>query len=332
MKHVWQHPDDPLAGKRMFRSLGELERSPSFVNRLEREFPQGAAELGREDGEDSLSRRSFMRFMGASTALAGIGLASCRRPVGKILPYSDSVEWMVPGKAVYYATAMPRLGGATPIVAKVHEGRPIHLQGNGLHPGSMGSADQFAIASILDFYDPERSRSYRKGRGDSKSIGADEFWSFVSEKKKEWVESKGKGLAFLHGTSTSPTRARVADSLYQQLPEVGFYEYEAVDDKNLKNAATALFGEGNLVRYRIDKAHRILSVGSDFLGVDRISDSAASEFSMGRKVDHIEGEEKPGPMNRLYVAEHQYTVTGGMADHRLPVRVSEQAALINEVA
>ena len=332
MKHVWQHPDDPLAGKRMFRSLGELERSPSFVSRLEREFPQGAAELGREDGEDSLSRRSFMRFMGASTALAGIGLASCRRPVGKILPYSDSVEWMVPGKAVYYATAMPRLGGATPIVAKVHEGRPIHLQGNGLHPGSMGSADQFAIASILDFYDPERSRSYRKGRGDSKSIGADEFWSFVSEKKKEWVESKGKGLAFLHGTSTSPTRARVADSLYQQLPEVGFYEYEAVDDKNLKNAATALFGEGNLVRYRIDKAHRILSVGSDFLGVDRISDSATSEFSMGRKVDHIEGEEKPGPMNRLYVAEHQYTVTGGMADHRLPVRVSEQAALINEVA
>ncbi|HIG83352.1 MAG TPA: hypothetical protein EYQ23_04715, partial [Verrucomicrobiales bacterium] len=332
MKHVWKHPEDSLAGKRMFRSLSELEQSPAFVNRLEREFPQGAAELSREGDEDSLSRRSFMRFMGASTALAGIGLASCRRPVGKILPYADSVEWMVPGKAVYYATAMPRLGGATPIIAKVHEGRPIHLQGNALHPGSLGSTDQFAIASILDFYDPERSRSYRKGRGDSKTIEADEFWSFVSEKKKEWAGSKGNGLAFLHGASTSPTRARVADLIYQQLPEVSFYEYEAVDNKSLKNATISLFGKENHVRYQIDKAHRILSIGSDFMGVDRVSDSAASDFSMGRKVDHIEGEEKPGPMNRLYVAEHQYTVTGGMADHRLPVKVSEQSALVNEVA
>ena len=332
MKRVLQHPKDPLAGKRMFRSLGELEQSPAFVSRLEREFPQGAAELNREEGEDSLSRRSFMRFMGASTALAGMGLASCRRPVGKILPYSDSVEWMVPGKAVYYATAMPRLGGATPVIAKVHEGRPIHLQGNPLHPGSMGSADQFAIASILDFYDPERSRSYLKGREDSDEVEANEFWSFVSEKKKEWKKSKGNGLAFLHGASTSPTRARVADLLYQELPELGFYEYEAVDDKNLKNATASLFGKGNHVRYKIDKAHRILSIGSDFMGVDRVSDSANSDFSMGRKVDHIEGEEKPGPMNRLYVAEHQYTVTGGMADHRLPIKVSEQSALLNEVA
>ena len=50
----------------MFRSLGELEKSPSFVSRLEREFPRGAAEFNREgDNNDSVSRRSFMRFMGA---------------------------------------------------------------------------------------------------------------------------------------------------------------------------------------------------------------------------------------------------------------------------
>ena len=77
-------------------------------------------------------KKSFMRY-GASTALAGIGLSGCRRPVAKIVPYADSVEWMVPGKSVYYATSMPRLGGSTPIIAKVHEGRPIHLQGNPLH-------------------------------------------------------------------------------------------------------------------------------------------------------------------------------------------------------
>ena len=164
----------------MFRSLGELEHTPSFVSKLEREFPRGAAEFNREDGEDSVSRRSFMKYMGASTALAGIGLSGCRRPVAKILPYADSVEWMVPGKAVYYATAMPRLGGATPLIAKVYEGRPIHLMGNPLHPGSSGCADSFAIASILDFYDPERSRSYKRGRGsNSKVVEAEEFWKYI---------------------------------------------------------------------------------------------------------------------------------------------------------
>ena len=34
MKHIWQHPTDPLKGKRMFRSLGELESTPSFVAKL----------------------------------------------------------------------------------------------------------------------------------------------------------------------------------------------------------------------------------------------------------------------------------------------------------
>ena len=333
MKHVWQHPEDPLAGKRMFRSLGELENSPSFVSKLETEFPRGAAEFNREEGDDSVSRRSFMKYMGASTALAGIGLSSCRRPVGKILPYADSVEWMVPGKAVYYATAMPRLGGATPIIAKVYEGRPIHLMGNPLHPGSSGCADSFAIASILDFYDPERSRSYQKGRGkDSKVVPAEEFWNYIDSEKNKWAKNKGEGLAFLHGSNTSPTLNVLANQLFENLPESGFYEYEAVSRTGMDEAATTLFGKGSIVRYRLDKAQRILTVGCDFLGVDRISDGATSEFSNGRKVESITGNEKIGPMNRLYSVEHQYTITGGMADHRMPLRASQHLPLLIEIA
>ena len=37
-------------------------------------------------------------------------------------------------------------------------------------------------------------------------------------------------------------------------------------------------------------------------------------------------------MNRLYCVEHQYTVTGGMADHRMPLKASEHLALLIEVA
>ena len=332
MKHIWQHPTDPLKGKRMFRSLGELESTPSFVAKLEREFPRGAAEFNREEGDNSVSRRSFMKYMGASTALAGIGLSGCRRPVAKILPYADSVEWMVPGKAVYYATAMPRLGGATPIIAKVHEGRPIHLMGNPLHPGSSGCADSFAIASILDFYDPERSRFYKKGRGkNAKVVEADEFWNFIDSSKKTWSENKGEGLAFLHGSNTSPTIERLAKQLHKSMPMTNFYEYEAVSRSGMDQAAVTLFGNGAMARYRLDKAQRIFTVGCDFLGVDRISDGATSEFSNGRKVESISGDEKVGPMNRLYTVEHQYTITGGMADHRMPLAVSQHLPLIIEI-
>src|SRR6266705_57804 len=76
MKRVLQHPPKPLTGKRYWRSLGELSDTPEFREWLEREFPAGAAEVNSEEW----SRRSFLKLMGASMALAGFGLNSCRRP------------------------------------------------------------------------------------------------------------------------------------------------------------------------------------------------------------------------------------------------------------
>ena len=131
MKRILQHPEEPKTGKRYWRSLSEFEQEEAFARRLEREFPDGTGELSEEEvGE---SRRSFMRLMGASTAAAGLGLASCRRPEKYILPYTKNVEWVIPGKPLFYSTAMPTPFGAAPLVATVHEGRPTHLQGNPLH-------------------------------------------------------------------------------------------------------------------------------------------------------------------------------------------------------
>src|SRR5207237_1615356 len=98
--------------------------------------------------------------MGASMALAGVGLTSCRRPEMHLVPFTKSAEWTIPGKALYYATAMPRRNGAIPLVATTVDGRPIKLEGNPLHPASGGATDVFAQASILDLYDPTRSRRF----------------------------------------------------------------------------------------------------------------------------------------------------------------------------
>ena len=156
MKRKWHHPEEPETGRRYFRSVAEFEGAPESPEWYTQEFPEGVAEMKDEEDAD-LSRRSFMRAMGGTAMLAGLGLAGCRRPESTILPFTEHVEWIVPGRSLYYATAMPRLGGCTPIVATTHEGRPTHLQGNRLHPNSNGSTDAFASASVRDLYDPGRS-------------------------------------------------------------------------------------------------------------------------------------------------------------------------------
>src|SRR5437762_7148653 len=156
MKRVVHHPpESPNQRREYWRSVNELSDTPEFRDWLEREFPNGASELG-----DEWSRRSFLKLMGASMALAGAGLTSCRKPEMHLVPFTKSAEWTIPGKALYYATAMPRRGGAIPLIATTVDGRPIKLEGNPLHPASGGATDVFAQASILDLYDPTRSRRF----------------------------------------------------------------------------------------------------------------------------------------------------------------------------
>src|SRR5437899_3269476 len=164
MKRVFQHPPEPASGKHYWRGLGELNDTPEFRQWLEREFPPGAAELNG----DEWSRRDFLKLMGASMALAGIGLTSCRRPEMHLVPFTKSVEWTIPGKFLYYATAMPRRTGAIPLIATTVDGRPIKLEGNPLHPASGGATDTFVQASILALY----SDFLDCGQGDLESVRA----------------------------------------------------------------------------------------------------------------------------------------------------------------
>ena len=134
MKRIFNHPTTPASGRKYWRSLEEFAGTPEFRARLEREFPQGAAELQG----DEVTRRGFMQFMGASIALAGLGLTGCRRPELHIVPYSKGVEWQIPGNALHYATSMPRRGGAIPLIATTYNGRPTKLEGNPNVPGFNG--------------------------------------------------------------------------------------------------------------------------------------------------------------------------------------------------
>ena len=118
---------------------------------------------------DPVARRTFLKLMGASLALAGV-TACTRQPAEKIVPYVRQPEEIVPGKPLFFATAMPLGGVATGLLVESHEGRPTKIEGNPLHPGSLGATDVFAQAAVLGLYDPDRvadadATSARSGRG-----------------------------------------------------------------------------------------------------------------------------------------------------------------------
>ena len=145
-------------GSKIWRSLGEKEGAERFQNALDREFLEGASHMETEE-ERELSRRSFVKLMGASSALAGLGLAACRRPERLIVPFAESPEWSIPGKALYYASSMPRANGAVPLVVTTHDGRPTKLEPNKRYD-KLGGTDSFTQASVLDMYSPARSRDF----------------------------------------------------------------------------------------------------------------------------------------------------------------------------
>ncbi|MFV1994691.1 MAG: TAT-variant-translocated molybdopterin oxidoreductase, partial [Verrucomicrobiales bacterium] len=320
MKRKWHHPEESGAtgGRSYWRSLGELEDTPEFRGWLEREFPRGAQELSGSEADDS-SRRTFLKLMGAATSLAGFGMAGCRRPEAFLVPYSKHVEWMIPGKPLLYASAMPWADGCVPLVITTHEGRPTKIEGNPLHPGSGGATDAYTQASILDLYDPDRSKHYLLG-GQQQEPAA--FEDFLGKWRNLADIDGGRGTAFLVGESSSPSRAAALAALRKKYPSAKFFRYEALAAQPLREATQEAFGKGVRQLPRLRRADKILALDCDFLGGDRLGDATLADFSKRRS---LRGGKKN--MNRLYAVESAFTVTGGMADHRLRAHAGQTSQI-----
>src|SRR5262245_31262028 len=125
-----QDDDSPRTGKKHWRSLEELADTPLFRELVAREFQKQA-----EGWNDPIERRTFIKVMGASLALAG--LSGCVfQPPEKIVPFVKQPEEIVPGKSLFFATAAPLFGAATPILVRSNEGRPTKVEGNPDHPNN----------------------------------------------------------------------------------------------------------------------------------------------------------------------------------------------------
>jgi molybdopterin-containing oxidoreductase family iron-sulfur binding subunit len=153
-------------GRLYWRSLGELADTPDFREYLHREFPEQASEWN-----DPKGRRNFLKLMSASLALAGVG-ACTKQPPETLVPYVQQPEEIVPGRPLYFASAVPISGTAMPVLVESHMGRPTKIEGNPDHPASRGGTDVLTQASVLNLYDPDRaSRSAVRSRAGRASSG-----------------------------------------------------------------------------------------------------------------------------------------------------------------
>ncbi len=320
MKRTFDHTapsERELTGPKYWRSLDELAATPGFKAQAEREFPEGASSLSGVD------RRQFFKLMAASFALGGVGLATgCRRPEKHILPYGKSVEDIIPGIPLYFASAMPSRKGAIPILAETHQGRPTKIEGNPTYAPYGGATNAFVQASVLDLYDPDRATvSTVKGAAVSAAVVQDILFKISN------TSEGGAGLAFLAGQSSSPTRAALVAKLRAKFPQAVWAEYEAAQDEASGSAAQAAFGANVKPVYQLAKAKRIVAIDADFFQSEAHSLYYSREFSKGRKIS-----KKEDPMNRLYAVESTLSLVGSMADHRLRLGSSHMLAFAAALA
>ena len=298
--------------EKYWRSLGELTDSPSFRANLEREFPEGASEL-----PEGVTRREMLTLLGASLSLAG--LASCRRPVEKIVPFVSAPEEIIPGVPRRYATTMPFGRSAYGLVVESHEGRPTKIEGNELHPATMGRGSVRTQAAILGLYDPDRAQSVMH---DGKAATYADFVAAWGGLEKKHLEDGGASLALLTPSFASPTRSRLLKQFQARFPKARIAVHEPVSDENVL-AATP----GQQPVLHLDKAAVILTLDADILGNDPEDVRHIAGFAAGRRAA-IDG----GSMNRLWSVESAYSITGAMADHRLQVSGRMMPFVLSELA
>jgi molybdopterin-containing oxidoreductase family iron-sulfur binding subunit len=321
-----------------WRSLGQLENSAEFQEILAREFPEGITEA-----PDEVSRRGFLGAVAASVALAG--MASCRKPETKILPFTKRPEGFKPGIAQHYATTLTRSGYGIGVLAKSNDGRPTKLDGNPDHPSCPGGGSDMRLqAELLNLYDPNRSRDARNlhsadhahddhgdGHGDHGHEAHEvhvweEFYAWLDgDEGRELLNKNGQGLHVVMPPSTSPTLLAAVNRMKSgDFPKAKFHAWQALNQDHAMKGAELAFGTPMAAHYDYGKADVVVSLDCDFLATEGDNIKSASQWGARRA-------QAQNP-NRLYAVESIFSTTGGAADHRFRTKSGEIAGVAFAIA
>jgi molybdopterin-containing oxidoreductase family iron-sulfur binding subunit len=305
-------------GPEFWRSLDELADTEEFQEFLHKEFPRQAAPL-----EGAVDRRGFLKFLGASLALAG--LTACARPVSpdqKIVPYVKQPEEVIPGRPLFFASAISNAGYAEGILVESHQGRPTKVEGNPDHPASFGATAMLTQATVLSLYDPDRSK-------DITHQGAVSDWEAFSAAISSALNASGDGtgVRILTETVTSPTFAAQLRAFLAAYPAARWVQYDSLANRSVYEGTRLAFGQPLMPSYDFSQADTVVSLDADFVNDYPGRLRYANQFSSRRRIRNASDD-----LSRFYAFESTPSPTGSIADHRVPLSPAGIAALATAIA
>ena len=299
----------------------ELTKNPSFLAAQRNEFHDDLPldEVFNEgDIELQANRRDFLKYFGFS--VTAVALAACNKtPIRNAVPYLVKPEEIIPGVANYYRSTCGACPTACGIEVKVREGRPIKVDGSVDSPISQGATCAVGQASILSLYDNERLANPLSNGSEQTDWAA--LDSEVSAKLKSIVTANGK-IALVSGSLHSPSTLKAIEAFKGAYPTTEHVSYDAVSYAGILDANAADFGKRALPTYKFDIAKVIVSFGADFLGTW----ISPVEFSKGYTINRQPNAE--GGMSKHIQFESTLSMTGTNADHRFPMRASQEALYV----
>jgi molybdopterin-containing oxidoreductase family iron-sulfur binding subunit len=293
-------------GERLWRSLEDLNDEATLDAFLAAEFPNAASA--------GIDRRAALRLMAASLALGG--LAACgdgSRTRAPLLSQAGGASGHPPGEPVVLATSLELGGYGRGVLVRAQDGRPVKIEGNPLHPASLGATDVFAQAEVLSLYDPDRSRAPRE-RGQARDFEALE--GFVRPVRNELVVGKGRGLHILMPPLASPTIEGLVRSARETFPHAHWYVYGPVGDEHRRAGAELAFGRAVDLVYDLRQADVIVTIGGDLFASEPGHIRYAADYQARRRAA-----ERPLP--RLVAVESTPSLAGARADTRIVLRPRE---------
>jgi molybdopterin-containing oxidoreductase family iron-sulfur binding subunit len=279
------------------------------------------------EGPDDPARRTLLKWMAASAALATAGCSG--PPQEAIVPYAHMPEGGPGDEPVFYASAVTRAGYAQPVLVETHMGRPTKIEGNPLHPMSRGATDAQAQAAILQLWDPDRSRSVQQGDAVSDWTSAR---NALLDRLAGHAANGGAGLRILSGSTTSPTLERQLDALAARFPNMRRYRHDPLHDAAAEEGARRMLGYPAHALYRLDQARVIVAVGADLFMDTPAGVRYARDFAQGRGDVPAAGTGDTAPRARLYAVEAMPGLTGAMADQRWAMTPDAMGRMLRRLA
>ena len=312
--------------KKYWKSSEELKKDSKILNEFKnKEFvqklPEDIFDTNKQALEDSsTNRRDFLKYVGFSTAAAGI--AACEGPVINSVPYVVQPDEIIPGNANYYASSIADGYDYRNILVKTREGRPIKIKQN-KDAISLGECNARVLASVLSLYDSKRLKGPKVNGLD---IDWDDFDQKIVSKLKN-LYKQDKRVVLLTHTIPSPTTQKIINKFISKFPNIKHVVYDSISSSETLDAFESSFGIRAFADYDFSKAETIVSIDADFLG-DWQGGGYEGGYSKGRVP---KGNKGKSSMSYHVQFESNMSLTGANADKRIPCRQEIMKKIVLEI-